>query len=616
MRFLKGKHILSLALMLALLLGFVATAEPALVLQNSPLYAYSNNTLTPVTDLPSGTMVDLVAQQDDASMVMVDGTPFLMHSDTLGVIRNWNGMTAYAATATSLFQSFHTDSALLTTIPAGAAVRVAATAGNWAGVSYNGTLGFVDLRTLTTQAPAAPQPESTFQTFTAYAAVNNARVFNQNGKVVSTVPLNTSVTVCGIYNNLCLVERNGHYAVMLQEELSVTQVQPQPTETPANGITYITPTTFYVKNNGAKVYTSNGSVICTLPANTTLTVDAYTDTLARVSSGSAVGLMFIADLTDTPVVVPEPSAAPEDTPTDSGITEITPTTFYVQNNGAIVRDANGAVIATLGVNAAVTVNAYNSTLARVVSGSTVGFMLRSDLGSNQVVVHYTLKYGDTGEAVKRVQTRLKELEYFFGTVGGNYLELTQAAVSAFQYANGLTVTGECDETTLTVMFSSNAKKNPSTDVDPESGDYPNGSSAKPATGTAKTMDWWKSGIQSIFARGVTATVTDVSTGIAWRETRTGGTNHADVQPATAADTAAMKKAVGSWSWTRRAVFVTINGVNYAASINCMPHGSGSITSNNFDGHHCIHFTNSRTHGSNSVCSLHQAAIKKAASTTL
>jgi len=48
----------------------------------------------------------------------------------------------------------------------------------------------------------------------------------------------------------------------------------------------------------------------------------------------------------------------------------------------------------------------------------------------------------------------------------------------------------------------------------------------------------------------------------------------------------------------------------------MPHGGDSIADNNFDGHHCIHFTNSRTHGSNKVCSLHQAAIKKAANANL
>ena len=165
------------------------------------------------------------------------------------------------------------------------------------------------------------------------------------------------------------------------------------------------------------------------------------------------------------------------------------------------------------------------------------------------------------------------------------------------------------EATLKSMFSEDAPKY----VAPEP---VNGSTATPATGTAVEMDWWTSGIQSIFARGTTAVVTDVNTGIAWNEHRYGGTNHADVQPATAADTAAMKKAVGSWSWTRRPIFVTIDGKNYAASMNCMPHGGGSISDNNFSGHHCIHFTNSRTHGTNKVCSLHQNAIKKAAKAVL
>ena len=134
----------------------------------------------------------------------------------------------------------------------------------------------------------------------------------------------------------------------------------------------------------------------------------------------------------------------------------------------------------------------------------------------------------------------------------------------------------------------------------------------PARGTAREMDWWTSGIQKIFPRGATATITDVDTGLAWREQRRGGTNHADVQPLTAADTAVLKRVYGGkWSRNRRAIFVTINGVNYAASMNGMPHGGGSISGNNFNGHHCIHFTNSRTHGSNKVCPLHQAAIRKA-----
>ena len=142
--------------------------------------------------------------------------------------------------------------------------------------------------------------------------------------------------------------------------------------------------------------------------------------------------------------------------------------------------------------------------------------------------------------------------------------------------------------------------------------------AKPETPKAETptnsiqaKDWFTSDIQTIFARGVTATITDVATGISWQEVRKGGSSHADCQPLTAQDTANLKKACGGWSWNRRAVIVTINGQHYAASINSMPHGGGSISGNNFDGHHCVHFVNSKTHGSNKVDPDHQAAIKKA-----
>lgn len=131
-------------------------------------------------------------------------------------------------------------------------------------------------------------------------------------------------------------------------------------------------------------------------------------------------------------------------------------------------------------------------------------------------------------------------------------------------------------------------------------------------GRVQEADWWTSNIQSVFARGVTATVTDVNTGISWKEVRKGGTNHADVQPATAEDTAKLKKVYGGvWSWNRRAIWVTINGVTYAASMNGMPHGGDSIPDNNFNGHHCIHFTNSRTHSGNRLDADHQAMVQKA-----
>ena len=210
----------------------------------------------------------------------------------------------------------------------------------------------------------------------------------------------------------------------------------------------------------------------------------------------------------------------------------------------------------------------------------------------------TLRKGDRGENVKTLQSKLKTLDFLQGTVDGIFGPKTEEAVKKFQKKNNLVVDGIAGAKTLAalgIQLNSTSKIH----------------------GTAKEMDWWKSDIQKIFAKGVTATITDVATGLSWKEQRRGGKNHADVQPISASDTAKLKKAYGgTWSWARRPIFVTINGVNYAASMNGMPHGGDSISGNNFDGHHCIHFTNSRTHGTDRVDENHQKAIKKALKATL
>lgn len=121
-------------------------------------------------------------------------------------------------------------------------------------------------------------------------------------------------------------------------------------------------------------------------------------------------------------------------------------------------------------------------------------------------------------------------------------------------------------------------------------------------------DWW-SEASRVFKRNGTARVTDVRTGLSYNIKRMGGTNHADTEPLTAEDTAIMKRIYGGkWSWNRRAIIVEVNGKFYAASQNGMPHGQQTVYDNNYAGQFCIHFKNSRTHGGNAVCPLHQSAI--------
>jgi len=120
-------------------------------------------------------------------------------------------------------------------------------------------------------------------------------------------------------------------------------------------------------------------------------------------------------------------------------------------------------------------------------------------------------------------------------------------------------------------------------------------------------------VNKIFPKYASATVIDLDTGLQFQIQRRGGYNHVDVQPLNANDTAIMKSIYeGQWAWQRKAVILQLNnGQRIAASMNGMPHGQGAIKDNDFDGHFCIHFRNSKTHGSKKVDLAHQMMIWKA-----
>ena len=61
--------------------------------------------------------------------------------------------------------------------------------------------------------------------------------------------------------------------------------------------------------------------------------------------------------------------------------------------------------------------------------------------SAQPTPETALKYGDSGDAVSKLQQDLKTLGYFSGSVTGFFGSATQNAVSALQKANGLAETG-------------------------------------------------------------------------------------------------------------------------------------------------------------------------------
>ena len=206
--------------------------------------------------------------------------------------------------------------------------------------------------------------------------------------------------------------------------------------------------------------------------------------------------------------------------------------------------------------------------------------------------------GDTGSAVKKVQQRLKKLGYYTGSVDGDYGNGTKTAVKNFQKRNGLTVNGKVNSKTLAKLNSSDAKKATASD------------SSDSTSGTTERLNWFNGGSSKI-PKGATFKVKDIKTGKVFTVKRWSGGNHIDAEPATASDTAILKSIYGHWSWKRRAVLVKYNGHVYAASMNGMPHGTQTISGNNFDGHFCIHFYGSKTHGSKKVDAMHQNCVAEA-----
>ncbi|MDD3242540.1 MAG: peptidoglycan-binding protein [Eubacteriales bacterium] len=218
----------------------------------------------------------------------------------------------------------------------------------------------------------------------------------------------------------------------------------------------------------------------------------------------------------------------------------------------------------------------------------------------------TLKRGSSGYHVKDLQAALKALGYYSSTVDGKFGTGTYNAVRTFQSRMGLDCDGLAGNYTLAVLYTMIHSTEYSSIV---AVNYPvdlNLPLVKPL---------WADNAK-LFPKQSTATIVDVRTGKTFLIKRTGGTNHADCEPVSFNDTKTLYECYGNkWNWARRPIWVIVNGQRLAASMNGMPHGYNSLSDNGMRGQICIHFVNSRTHGSNKVDAEHQACINEAYAVT-
>ena len=259
------------------------------------------------------------------------------------------------------------------------------------------------------------------------------------------------------------------------------------------------------------------------------------------------------------------------------------------------------------------VNADGTKISSVVSGDLSGVATGTAGGTPAVAAEASysiLKLGSTSSAVRNLTQALKDQGYYNGTVTNQYTSAVETAVKNFQRAKNLSVDGIAGEATQHALF----------------GTVPVGTAntndMRMTLYRAEKIDWYTGGIQELLPRGTNFKIYDVQTGIVWWAHRWAGGSHADIEPLTAADTARLCQIYGVTSakqiasknlWQRRPCLITIGNRTFACSLYGVPHnyGADTIKSNNMDGQVCLHFTNSRTHGSKKVDSYHAAAIQYA-----
>lgn len=203
----------------------------------------------------------------------------------------------------------------------------------------------------------------------------------------------------------------------------------------------------------------------------------------------------------------------------------------------------------------------------------------------------TLKEGMKSTAVTTMQKKLKTLGYLSANATGYFGSETKKAVVAFQRANSLTPDGVAGSATLNRLYGDTAVSS-TAGSSGSSGTAVEGSGkiTGPSVSSIKLLHWFNSVKPSLSSSSVVQ-IYDPASGYGWKLKTLSLGRHFDSEPLTAEDTLYMNAAFGgSTTWTPKPVYVKLSSGTWTlATMHNVPHLSGSIQNNNFDGHLCVHF---------------------------
>ena len=249
-----------------------------------------------------------------------------------------------------------------------------------------------------------------------------------------------------------------------------------------------------------------------------------------------------------------------------------------------------------GVAGSRTLSALASANAVTAQTAVQPVVVQTAVQTAQAASYRNLKLNATGADVTNLQTALLRLSYPVA-VTGTYDAATRTAVRSFQQRNGLTVDGVAGKLTQTRLFSSGAvaadtsKASAGSTTESTSVRTETAVTATGPSGSQIRLLHWFNDIKPSLKSGQNLLVYDPQTKISWTLRIYSLGRHADCEPLTAEDTSNMVKAFGGVNtWNQKAVYVQLPGGTWTlGSTHDMPHLSGSIKDNNFNGHLCVHF---------------------------
>ena len=295
--------------------------------------------------------------------------------------------------------------------------------------------------------------------------------------IIARIPKGTILTVTGASGNFLCVTYDGQVGYIFKQYAEQVTTNTSESGSVAYGFPYYTTTKSSV--NLRTTRSTASARMTTIPKGATVIIHGVSGDWAQVTYQEKTGYCMTAYLKLLTVV--EPTAAPTAVPTSAPILE--DSTYKVLQNGSTGNQvlALQQALAELGYLTSTPDGTYSTTTTQAIIAlqKMNGLPMNgiADANLQALIFHgqpknssgtkvsiktlpalsgITIRLHDQGVLVSTVQTRLTQLGYYDGEISGVYDVATQAAVKAFQKANGLKADGACGTATQEKLMSAAA----------------------------------------------------------------------------------------------------------------------------------------------------------------